>query len=147
MPGGGCFSLRAPRSVLVVLAVGLVPDDIEVGVELHIRLAAVVVRDFDLVHALLVLYLGVGDLAAAEVVERNGAGPVERGAGDGDVGTFGCVLGCILATAALPAIARPPPPAARARADAPTTRNLERFFMPTSQWFADEEPLYEARMR
>ena len=68
------------------LSVGLVPDDVEVAVELHVDLASVLEGDLDLVVALLVADLGLGDLAAAGVLERRGACPVEGVAADRRLG-------------------------------------------------------------
>ena len=62
--------------VLVGLVVGLGADDLEVLVELDVDLAAVVQGHLDLVLALLVADLGLGDLAAAGLLERGVLGPL-----------------------------------------------------------------------
>ena len=68
-----------PRSLLagLVLAggIGLLADHVEPAVELDVDLAAVVEGDLDLVVALLVAHLGLGDRAAPGVRERRGARP------------------------------------------------------------------------
>src|SRR5687768_11116023 len=66
----------------VRLAIGHPLDDVEVLVELHVDLLATVERDLDLVVAVLVADLGLGDLAAARVRQRRGGGLGERVAGD-----------------------------------------------------------------
>ena len=73
--------------------VALVADDAVVGVELDVELAAVVEGDLDLVQALLVALLGVGDPPSAGVVERGRAGPFELLARDGAVVTVGSAGG------------------------------------------------------
>ena len=67
---------RPPRSPRV----GLAADDVEVAIELHVDLAAVVERDLDLVVALLVADLGLGDLpppvcSSAAALARSSAVP------------------------------------------------------------------------
>ena len=66
-------------------AVVLVADDVELLVELHIDLVAVVERDFDLVLALLVVDLRAGDSALSGVGEGCRACSLQGVAGDGGV--------------------------------------------------------------
>ena len=68
--------------VVLVRAVALGAQDIEVAVKVHVDLAAVRAGDLNLVVAFFVADLGLGDLAAADVGEGGLAGPLQRRAGD-----------------------------------------------------------------
>ena len=65
------------QSSALRLVVGLVADHVELLVELDVDLGAVVEGDLDLVVALLVADLGLGDPALAGVLEGGGRGLVE----------------------------------------------------------------------
>ena len=80
--------LSAPRRQSASpVAVVLVADDVELLVELHVDLVAVVERDFDLVLALLVVDLRAGDSAFSRVGEGCRARSLQGVAGDGGVGS------------------------------------------------------------
>ena len=102
---------RGLLATLLVLAalVGLAAHDVEVAVELDVGLATVVEGDLDLVVALLVADLGVGDApwpvwASAAALACSSAGPL-----------IGFSLSSPTAPVAL-AIAAPPPPRAATQA-------------------------------
>src|SRR5690349_14251103 len=63
--------------------VDFLADDVERAVELDVDLAAVGLGDLDLVVAVLVALLGLGDLAAAGGLQRRRARAVQGGARDG----------------------------------------------------------------
>ena len=73
---------RVSRRPLVVGAVALGADDLEVLVELDVDLGAVVEGHLDLVLALLVVDLGLGDGAATGLRERGLLGLLELRGGD-----------------------------------------------------------------
>ena len=58
---------RNALGVVLGRAVALGAEDVEVAVQVHVDLAAVLAGDLDLVVALFVADLGPGDLAAADV--------------------------------------------------------------------------------
>ena len=68
--------------LVIALVIHRVADNGEGSVQLHVDLASVVERHFDLVVALLVADLGTGDPAFTRVVESGGGSPGEIGAGD-----------------------------------------------------------------
>ena len=104
----GGAGLLATLLVLAAL-VGLAAHDVEVAVELDVGLAAVVEGDLDLVVALLVADLGVGDRALAGVGQRCGPRPLQCGAID-------WLLVLLAADGAVLASAAPPPPRAATEA-------------------------------
>lgn len=63
----------------------LLPDDVEVLIEMHVDLAPVIKRDFDFVAPLLVADLGLGDSSAASVGQCGRTGLFEGSACDGRV--------------------------------------------------------------
>src|SRR3954453_20135495 len=75
--------LAAARLTVAVLVVALRADHLEAAVQVDVDLTAVGLHDLDLVGALLVTRLGLGDLAAAGRLQRGVARAVERRAGDG----------------------------------------------------------------
>src|SRR5215217_487238 len=72
--------------VVLVRAVALGAQDIEVAVQVHVDLAAVRAGDLNLVVSFFVADLGLGDLAAADVGEGSLASLLQRRAGDGLLG-------------------------------------------------------------
>ena len=76
--GPGSAGAVVAGALVLAAAVGRRVDHVEVAVKVDVDLAAVVEGDPDLVVALFVADLALGHLAAARLVERDGARVVER---------------------------------------------------------------------